>query len=44
MSEFSFSHLESAVSVMSTTIRKQDFLTYFKKFSLLSSENKTVTL
>jgi len=44
MSEFSFSHLESAVRAMSGTIRKQDFLTYFKKFSLIGATDTTVTL
>ena len=44
MLEFSFSHLESAVRAMSGTIRKQDFLTYFKKFSLLEASNTSVTL
>lgn len=44
MSQFSFSHLESAVRIMSGAIRKQDFLTYFKKFSLLSVDNKSVTI
>lgn len=44
MSQFSFSHLGIAVRSMSTTIRKQDFLTYFKKFSLLATTDTTVTI
>lgn len=44
MSQFSFSHLESAVRAMSWTIRKQDFLTYFKKFSLIAGTDTSVTL
>jgi chromosomal replication initiation ATPase DnaA len=44
MLEFSFSHLHSAVMAMSGTIRKQDFLTYFKKFSLITSTHNSVTL
>lgn len=44
MSQFSFNHLESAVRLMSGAIRKQDFLTYFKKFSLIASDSQSVTL
>ncbi len=44
MSQFSFSHLGSAVHIMSGAIRKQDFLTYFKKFSLIESTETSVTL
>ena len=40
---FEFSHLEASIRIISTMIRKQDFLTYFKKFSLISvSENGVV--
>lgn len=41
---FDFSHLEASVRIMSQTIRKQDFLTYFKKFSLLSVQWESITL
>ncbi len=41
---FSFSHLCDAVSIMSGSIRKQDFLTYFKKFSLVAWNENSVTL
>ncbi len=41
---FDFSILEQAIAILSVNIRKQDFLTYFKKFSLLKVENNTVTL
>jgi chromosomal replication initiator protein len=41
---FDFSHLETAVKHMSQNIRKQDFLTYFKKFSLMASDMTSVTL
>lgn len=41
---FDFSHLEAAVLHMSKTIRKQDFLTYFKKFTLIESSTESVTL
>lgn len=41
---FDFSHLEAAVLHMSKTIRKQDFLTYFKKFTLIDSSIESVTL
>ncbi len=41
---FDFSHLEASVRIMSQTIRKQDFLTYFKKFSLVSASENVVTL
>lgn len=41
---FEFTHLQSAVSELSTQIRKQDFLTYFKKFSLITVTTDTVTL
>jgi chromosomal replication initiation ATPase DnaA len=44
MSQFSFNHLESAIRAMSGTIRKQDFLTYFKKFSLVAGTDTSVTL
>jgi chromosomal replication initiator protein len=44
MLEFSFSHLESAVRSMSSTIRKQDFLTYFKKFSLIEATSTSVVI
>lgn len=41
---FTFSHLESAVHRMAQVIRKQDFLTYFRKFSLVSVTETSVTL
>ncbi len=41
---FDFSILEQAILTLSVKIRKQDFLTYFKKFSLLQVGNNTVTL
>ncbi len=41
---FSFSHLEETISRLSVSIRKQDFLTYFKKFSLLESTHDSITL
>ncbi len=41
---FDFSILEQAIAILSVNVRKQDFLTYFKKFSLLKVENNTVTL
>lgn len=41
---FDFSILEQAIATLSVNVRKQDFLTYFKKFSLLKVENNTVTL
>ena len=43
-SSFQFSDLRTAVKDMSLTIRKQDFLTYFKKFSLLDATETTVTI
>lgn len=44
MSVFQFSHLESAVTRMAQTIRKPDFLTYFRKFSLVEATSDSVTL
>ncbi len=44
LEKFQFSHLEEALKDISQKIRKQDFLTYFKKFSLLSVSEDTVTL
>lgn len=41
---FEFSHLHRVVTELSTQIRKQDFLTYFKKFSLMDVTTDTVTL
>lgn len=41
---FTFTHLESAIKNIASSIRKQDFLTYFKKFSLISVTNSSVTL
>lgn len=41
---FTFSHLVSAVEDMSQTIRKQDFLTYFKKFSLITATDTSITI
>lgn len=42
--EFSFLHLEKSLKDLSQTIRKQDFLTYFKKFSLLEIREDTVVI
>jgi chromosomal replication initiator protein len=42
--EVSFSQLSESVRIMSTMIRKQDFLTYFKKFSLIASTDSSVVL
>jgi chromosomal replication initiator protein len=42
--EFQFSHLEEALKDISQKIRKQDFLTYFKKFSLLSVDTTSITI
>lgn len=41
---FDFNHLKNVISILSTSIRKQDFLTYFKKFSLVSVTVDSVTL
>jgi chromosomal replication initiation ATPase DnaA len=41
---FTFSHLEETIKILSGEIRKQDFLTYFKKFSLLGSTEESLTL
>ncbi len=41
---FSLSHLEASVRIMSSMIRKQDFLTYFKKFSLVSATETSIVL
>ncbi|MBP9812603.1 chromosomal replication initiator protein DnaA [Candidatus Gracilibacteria bacterium] len=41
---FTFTHLESAIKNIASSIRKQDFLTYFKKFSLVSVTDSSVTL
>ena len=41
---FEFSHLHAVVTELSTQVRKQDFLTYFKKFSLMNVTTDTVTL
>ncbi len=41
---FEFSHLKTVVTDLSIQIRKQDFLTYFKKFSLISVTDDSVTL
>ena len=41
---FTFSHLQEVISNLSVSIRKQDFLTYFKKFSLLETTTDSVTL
>ncbi len=42
--EFTFSLLEASIREVSSKIRKQDFLTYFKKFSLLSVDEKSITI
>lgn len=44
MSVFDFSSLQSAVIEMSQSIRKPDFLTYFKKLTLMQVTENTVTL
>ncbi len=41
---FDFAHLESAVIEMSKTVRKPDFLTYFRKFTLIEATDSSVTL
>ncbi len=41
---FEFSHLKEAITALSLQIRRQDFLTYFKKFSLVSVTEDRVTL
>ncbi|MBP6981178.1 chromosomal replication initiator protein DnaA [Candidatus Gracilibacteria bacterium] len=41
---FEFSHLKEAITTLSLQIRRQDFLTYFKKFSLISVTEDQVTL
>ena len=41
---FTFSLLEASIREVSSKIRKQDFLTYFKKFSLLSVDEKSITI
>lgn len=41
---FSFAHLTQSVEIMSREIRKQDFLTYFKRFSLMASSETSVTI
>ena len=41
---FTFAHLEKSVDIMSKEIRKQDFLTYFKRFSLIDSTETSVTI
>ncbi len=43
-SNFTFSHLEEVISNLSVSLRKQDFLTYFKKFSLLDVTADSITL
>ncbi|GAB0174539.1 MAG: chromosomal replication initiator protein DnaA [Candidatus Altimarinota bacterium] len=41
---FTFSDLESAMRNIASSIRKQDFLTYFKKFSLVNANETSVVL
>lgn len=41
---FTFNHLESALQNVAGSIRKQDFLTYFKKFSLISVSEASITI
>jgi chromosomal replication initiation ATPase DnaA len=41
---FTFAHLEKSVEIMSKNIRKQDFLTYFKRFSLMVGTETNVTI
>ena len=41
---FSFSHLTEVIKSLSVSVRKQDFLTYFKKFSLVSATEDSITL
>lgn len=44
MSQFTFSHLALAVEEMSQSIRHQDFITFFRKLSLIDATETTVTL
>ena len=41
---FSFSHLQEVISSLSISVRKQDFLTYFKQFSLIATTEDSITL
>lgn len=41
---FDFSHLQLVVRELSTQVRKQDFLTYFKKFSLIQVSESSITI
>lgn len=41
---FTFSHLEASVQKMAEIIRRQDFLTYFKKFSLMGASDTMVAI
>ncbi len=41
---FAFSDLQKVVSSLAVEVRKQDFLTYFKKFSLISTTENSITL
>lgn len=44
MTSFTFSHLERAIKEVSRNVAKPDFLTYFKKISLVSASENSVTL
>lgn len=41
---FSLSDLEQSITLLSGSIRKQDFLTYFKQFSLVASTDDSVII
>lgn len=41
---FSFPHLTEVIKSLSVSVRKQDFLTYFKRFSLVSTTEDSITL
>lgn len=41
---FSLTDLEQSIKLLSNSIRKQDFLTYFKQFSLLWASKDSVTI
>jgi chromosomal replication initiation ATPase DnaA len=41
---FTLEHLNESISSIASRIRKQDFLTYFKKFSLLESSETRLVL
>jgi chromosomal replication initiation ATPase DnaA len=41
---FTFSHLQEVISILASSVRKQDFLTYFKKFSLITVTDDSLAL